>query len=171
VYFAGRGMEVMIWNLLGDLFHMATTPKGKLLLKSVVATAVGITTKIQNPIMTANAGAMVGQEVRYYWSTYMVSAASIYSSLRSNAGVLWTTVAVPAAGTALKITGAVFDTSGQYPKAVVGTIAGVGFVWLAKKYGPGVVAVLLAGVAVYMALSSSCSINQIHPEKVPKLSN
>jgi hypothetical protein len=43
VYFAGRGMEVMIWNLLGDLFHMATTPKGKLLLKAVVATAVGIT--------------------------------------------------------------------------------------------------------------------------------
>ncbi len=101
MYFAVRGMEVMIWNLLGDLFHMATTPKGKLLLKAVVATAVGITIKIQNPIMTANAVAMVGQELRYYWSTYMVSAASIYPSLRSNAGVLWTTVAVPAAGTAL----------------------------------------------------------------------
>jgi hypothetical protein len=45
-------------------------------------------------------------------------------------------VNLPAAGTALNIKGAVFNTIGKYPKAVVGTFAGVGFV-------------LLAGVAVY----------------------
>jgi hypothetical protein len=67
-------MEVVIWNGLGDLFHMATTPKGKPVLTAVVATAVGITIKIQNPIVTENAVAIVGQDVRYYWSTYRLQA-------------------------------------------------------------------------------------------------
>jgi hypothetical protein len=39
-------------------------------------------------------------------------------------------VNLPAAGTALNIKGAVFNTIGKYPKAVVGTIAGGGFVRL-----------------------------------------
>jgi hypothetical protein len=150
VFFAGGGIEVMIWNGLGDLYHLATTPKGKLVLTAVVATTIGVTIKIQNPsIMSADAVATAGQNINYYWSTYMVSPAALYPSLKSNAGVLWTSVAVPVVGAALKITGAVFDTIGQYPKAVVGTVAGVGVVWLAKEYGPGVIGVLLAGVAVY----------------------
>jgi hypothetical protein len=119
-------------------------------LTAVVATTIGVTIKIQNPsIMSADAVATAGQNINYYWSTYMVSPAALYPSLKSNAGVLWTSVAVPVVGAALKITGAVFDTIGQYPKAVVGTVAGVGVVWLAKEYGPGVIGVLLAGVAVY----------------------